>query len=68
MLISKTYSMNNYLAAIENLDYSVHKDFFDIRKSPFLIRNNLKSESVETVIPCMVTYKVPLLPYPIPGG
>ena len=29
---------------------------------------NLKSESVETVIPCMVTYKVPLLPYSVQRG
>ncbi len=29
---------------------------------------NLKSLSVETVIPHMVTYEVPLLPYPIWEG
>ena len=31
-------------------------------------KTNLKSESVETVIPYMVTYEVPLLPSPIMKG
>lgn len=32
------------------------------------LQTNLKSESVETVIPYMVTYKVSLLPSSIMGG